>query len=80
VRSIFTRGTIEFPLPEYGHLILIKNGAYDYLTEVAPDLERLMSEIEALAQKSTLPEKVDRDFWNQFIIEKTKEVICNDEC
>ena len=79
VRSIFTKGTIEFPLPESGILILIKNGAYDYLTEVAPDLEKLMDEVETLAAKSTLPEKVDREFWNRFIIEKTRQVIQHGE-
>ncbi len=45
----------------------VKQGKLDYLTEVAPVLESLMEEVEELSLKSTLPETVDRKFWDQFI-------------
>ena len=48
---------------------MIKQGLLDYKSVVAPALEGLMGEIEELAQKSTLPDKVDRAYWDQFVID-----------
>jgi len=39
----------------------------DYLTEVAPVLEKIMEEVEKLAVESVLPETVDRLYWDKFI-------------
>lgn len=75
VRQILTEGTITFPLKEAGFLILVKNGAYGYLDEVAPELEALMNEVENLAEKSTLPEKADRKYWERFIIKHARQEV-----
>ncbi len=45
----------------------VKQGKLDYLTEVAPVLESLMEEVEELSLRSTLPETVDRKFWDHFV-------------
>ena len=67
VKQILTEGTITFPLKESQTLLLIKQGKLDYNTIVAPELEHLMDEIEKLSKESSLPEKIDRNFWNNFI-------------
>jgi hypothetical protein len=40
---------------------------------VAPALETLMEIIEILSETSKLPEKPDREFWENFIVEKVEE-------
>lgn len=69
VREILTEGTITFPLRAADFLRQVKQGALDYISEVAPVLEGLMDEVETLACTSSLPEKVDRAFWERFICE-----------
>ena len=68
VREILTAGTITFPRPEADFLRGIKMGQFDYQTEAGPKLEELMAEVEALAAASTLPEKVDRKTWEQWLL------------
>ena len=53
----------------------ITQGKMDYTTEAAPLLENLMGEVEKLAEKSTLPEKADRKFWENFIISETGRTV-----
>jgi len=67
-REILQDGTIIFPLKNADYLKAVKEGKVDYLTDVAPTLDTLMDEVEELSAKSTLPEKVDRNYWNIFII------------
>lgn len=69
VKDILTKGTITFPLKEAKLLKKIKAGEYNYQSFVSPELDDLMDEIEELSKKSTLPEKVNRKFWNNFLIE-----------
>ncbi|MCK5237543.1 MAG: hypothetical protein KAR06_11260, partial [Deltaproteobacteria bacterium] len=67
VRSIFTKGTIEYPLQEAGYLKLVKAGKLDFMEEVSPHLERLMEHLEVLAEESEFPVEVDRDYWNDWL-------------
>jgi hypothetical protein len=67
IKEILTAATITFPLKEARFLLQVKEGRLDYLTEVAPALERIMEEVEELAAKSSLPETVDRAYWDKFI-------------
>ena len=67
IKEILTAATISFPLKEAQFLLQVKEGRLDYLTEVAPALERIMEEVEELAAKSSLPETVDRAYWDKFI-------------
>ena len=68
VKQILLENTIIFPLKEAKFLKSVKCGELDYQTVVAPKLEDLMTEVEELSLKSNLPDKVDRKFWDRFII------------
>jgi len=68
VKQILLENTIVFPLKEAKFLKSVKCGELDYQTIVAPKLEDLMTEVEELSLKSNLPDKVDRKFWDRFII------------
>lgn len=68
VEQILLNQDIKFPLPEAGFLLAVKKGELDYTTEVLPKLEMLMDKIEKLSTKSSLPAKVDRKFWDRFLI------------
>lgn len=66
-KEILTENNLIFPLKMAPFLMKVKQGKLDYLTEVGPVLESLMEEVEELSLRSTLPETVDRKFWDQFI-------------
>jgi hypothetical protein len=66
-RDIFTKGYFEYPLDETDFLIKVKAGELDFLTEVEPEIERITKETLALSDESTLPQDVDREFWNTVI-------------
>lgn len=66
-KEILTENTLTFPLKKADFLRKVKQGELDYLSEVGPELETLMEEVEKLALASNLPEAVDRRFWDQFI-------------
>lgn len=68
VIEIFNQGTIIFPLREAEYLKEVKSGKLDYLSDVAPKLEKLMDELEELSEESQYPKKVDRSFWDDFLI------------
>ena len=68
VKELLVNNTITFPLKNAEYLTNVKRGLYDYSTTVAPNLEDVIKEVEALALKSQLPEKVDKEFWNGFIV------------
>lgn len=57
-----------FPLKDAKLLLDVKKGKLDYTTEIAHLLEDLMDEVEELSKNSDLPDKVDRKFWDEFII------------
>jgi len=76
-KQILLDNTIIFPLKEAPYLLEVKQGKRDYLTDVAPTLEALMDEVEELSKKSTLPEKVDREYWNNWLVNIIEEYICN---
>jgi len=77
VKEIFVQHTITFPLKEAAFLVKVKEGKLDYLTEVAPVLEALMTEVEELASVSNLPEKVDTAYWDRFICDTLeRELFC----
>jgi hypothetical protein len=75
VKELLTSNTITFPLKNAEYLRNVKLGIYDYSTTVAPNLEDAIREVELLSEHSDLPEKVDRDFWDGFIV-STMEQFC----
>jgi hypothetical protein len=68
-REILVDGTITYPLKEAPFLLQVKAGQLDYTNEVAPVLESMMDDVERLVNESNLPEKVDIDYWNNFLCE-----------
>lgn len=80
VKEIFIQRTITFPLKAAPFLLQVKEGKLDYLTEVAPVLESLMTEVEELASSSNLPDKVDTAYWERFICNTLEqELFCKYE-
>lgn len=75
VKDLLTKKTITFPLEYAGLLLDIKAGKMDYTTEAAPLLDTLMDEVEALAAESSLPEKADHKFWENFIIRTVENYV-----
>jgi hypothetical protein len=77
VKELLVDGTITFPRPEADFLRNVKQGKLHYKNKVAPILESLMEEVEVLSASSNLPEKVDTDFWDDFIVKVCLEKIKN---
>ena len=73
VKSVLAIETITFPLPEAEFLKRVKSGELDYLTLVSPILEELIEEVSILAKTSDLPEEVDKEFWDKFVVDVMKE-------
>lgn len=73
IKELLTDNTITFPLKNAEFIKKVKNGELDYTTEVSPILDKLMDEVEVLSQNSTLPEKPDYKFWDNFIITTLKK-------
>jgi len=72
VQELLTTGNITFPLKEAEYIKAVKSGKFDYVTEVAPKLENMMTELETLSAKSNLPERADRKYWDEFIVKTLK--------
>ena len=67
-KQLLIEDTITFPLKEAEFLREVKSGKLDFIHVIQPELEFLMEEIEVLSKISTLPDKVDRNLWDQFMI------------
>ena len=66
VKEIMTERTITFPLKEAKFLMEVKEGKYHYKNDIAPMLDQKMDDLEKLVKKSTLPDEVDRGYWNRW--------------
>ncbi len=67
VQGILLDGGFEYPLPQTEFLLAVKCGEVPY-SEAGPRLERLIDTLEHVAAKSNLPEKVDRGYWDEWLI------------
>ena len=67
VKSILVNKNIVFPLPQADFLKKVKSGTIDF-NIIAPILDREIDEVRELAEKSDLPEKADRRYWDDFIV------------
>ena len=68
-RDIYKLGDYSYPLRETDFILDVKLGKLDYKSEVAPVLESLVEEVEALAKVSTFPKDVDRKYWGYWFVE-----------
>lgn len=69
LRSIYKNGDFEYPLDETSFLYAVKQGKLDFKNVVQPELEGLVKEVEILSEKSDLPPKPDRKFWENWLVE-----------
>jgi len=67
VKEILTEGTITFPLKEAPLLLKLKLGEIHANTAL-PMLEEIIAEVKELSAQSTLPEEVDKKFWEDYIV------------
>lgn len=72
-RDIFKNGDFKYPLDETDFILAVKQGRLDFATEVAPVLEDLVVEVEALSARSSLPETVDADYWSDWLLKVYKD-------
>jgi hypothetical protein len=72
LRELYQDHTITFPLKDREMLMKIKTGQLDFETVVSPMLDTLIKEVEELCANSTFPERVNREFWNDFILATVK--------
>jgi len=72
LKELYTKGTITFPLKDAMLIKYVKEGLYSYKW-VAGLLERYIEEVKELAEKSDYPEKVDRKYWDKFLIKVIEE-------
>jgi hypothetical protein len=68
VKGILLNGDFTYPLPETEFLRAVKSGSLHFKNEVAPKLDALMDEVEALSVKSTLPEAADSDKVDELLL------------
>jgi len=67
-RAIFRDGGFTYPLPETEYIKAVKCGKLHFKNEVAPVLDTLMDEVEALSKASTYPDRVDREKVNNLLV------------
>jgi hypothetical protein len=66
MRDIYKDGTFGYPLKESAYLMDIKLGKVPFL-EVEEHLTALIAEVTQLAERSTLPDNVDTEYWDSFL-------------
>lgn len=69
--------TVTFPLEQREFLLEVKAGRIPYV-QVAERLERELAIVKELEAKSLLPDSIDKDFWERFIIDTYREEINNE--
>jgi len=74
LKELYTKGTITFPLKEAMLIKYVKEGLYSYKW-VAGLLEKYIEEVKELAEKSNYPEKVDKKYWDKFLIKEVERRI-----
>ena len=67
--GILKDGDFEYPLPQTEFLLAVKTGQLNFVNEVQPELESVIQTIEKLAESSSLPSKVDRAYWDKWLLE-----------
>lgn len=72
VKHILVDGGYTYPLPETEFIKRVKSGTMHFANEVGPQLDSLMEELESLSEASTLPSKVDRSYWDGWLVNVLK--------
>lgn len=66
--GILKDGDFEYPLPQTKFLLAVKKGALNFVSDVQPELDDLIIQIEKLSEESSLPKQVDRAYWDQWLL------------
>ena len=66
--GILKDGDFEYPLPQTEFLLAVKTGQLNFVNEVQPELEDVIKTIEKLCESSNLPQKVDFNYWDKFLL------------
>lgn len=69
MRDIFLHGDYEYPLEQRPFIYQVKTGQLDYVNDVQPRLDELVAEVEDLSDNSTLPARVDRKYWDEWLLD-----------
>lgn len=69
VSELLSWGFIAFPLRQADLVKGIKEGKYDYQSQVGPLLEMYMAQCEKLSELSNLPNAVNRAYWDSWLLE-----------
>ena len=72
--EIYKEGVFHYPLAKTDFIKQVKNGEIDYETVVEPELNRILAAIAVLVEKSKYLERVDNDFWDDWIIDIYEDV------
>lgn len=66
--GILKDGDFDYPLPQTEFLLAVKTGQLNFVNDVQPELESGIQTIEKLAESSSLPSKVDRAYWDKWLL------------
>jgi predicted nucleotidyltransferase len=73
--GILKDGDFEYPLPQTKFLLEVKTGQLNFVNDVQPELDNVISEVEKLSELSSLPRKVDRDYWDNWLLKVYNEYL-----
>jgi hypothetical protein len=68
---------VTFPLPNAAHILAIKLGQLPY-QEVSAEIEQLLVDVEVAATKSSLPDKPDYQWIDDFVARVYRDAICHE--
>lgn len=74
-KDIFKNGSFSYPLAETDFLLKVKTGQLDFITEVEPELDRIVKEVTQLSDLSNFSESVDTEFWDDYVAEQHLNII-----
>jgi hypothetical protein len=73
-RCILMDGGFEYPLPGTQFIMDVKHGKYSIET-LQPMLDDLIKDITELSSKSDLPDRIDCEFWDSFLVSLVRDSI-----
>lgn len=73
--GILKDGDFEYPLPQTEFLLAVKKGELNFVKEVQPELDNLIITIEKMSEESNLPRKVDREYWDNWLLGVYREYL-----
>lgn len=72
--ELLATGQMTFPRPEAAHLVAIKTGSLAY-APVAEEIESLLEQVEAAAERSSLPREPDLAFMDDMVVAAYGEAV-----